>query len=40
MKLSEIKKNTCYLDNVAFQLPNGTFFVPEHLQRFNKQKTL
>ncbi|MBC5842554.1 hypothetical protein H8R23_14165 [Flavobacterium sp. F-380] len=29
MKLSEIKKVLATLDNVAFQLPNGTF-VPEH----------
>lgn len=29
MKLSEIKKELSTLENVAFQLPNGTF-VPEH----------
>lgn len=29
MKLSEIKKELSSLENVAFQLPNGTF-VPEH----------
>jgi hypothetical protein len=29
MKLNEIKKILATLDNVAFELPNGTF-VPEH----------